>query len=132
MSYSPRPSAKGKGKDNKLRIALLGDGAVGKSSLTVQFTQKQFFTQYDPTIENAYSKEVVVDGQQVDLEIIDTAGQEEFSVMRGQYIRSGQGFFLVYTVTSQTTLDNLQAIVDEIHHIKGKKKMSCCTFRQQV
>nr|CAD7257894.1 unnamed protein product [Timema shepardi] len=50
-----------------------------------------FVTDYDPTIEDSYTKQCVIDDVPAKLDILDTAGQEEFSAMREQYMRSGEG-----------------------------------------
>ena len=62
---------------------------------------------YDPTIENSYRKQITLDNEVLVLDILDTAGQEEYSVMRAQYIRSGAGFLLVYSVGSKDTFQAL-------------------------
>ena len=59
-------------------VVVVGDGAVGKSAITIQLTQKTFVSTYDPTIENAYRQSLTVDGQLYVLDILDTAGQEEY------------------------------------------------------
>ena len=61
------------------KIVVLGSGGVGKSALTVQFVQGIFVEKYDPTIEDAYMKDIELDGEPVSLEIFDTAGQASFS-----------------------------------------------------
>ncbi len=68
----------------ELRIAVIGGGAVGKSSMTVLMTsQKQVKEgEYDPTIEDAYFMLSKVDGAPVYLEILDTAGQDEYKALR--------------------------------------------------
>ena len=48
--------------------------------------------EYDPTIEDSYRKQVTIDDETCLLDILDTAGQEEYSAMRDQYMRTGQGF----------------------------------------
>ncbi len=53
---------------------VLGSGGVGKSALTVQFVKGVFVEKYDPTIEDAYRKDVEIDGKQCVIEIYDTAG----------------------------------------------------------
>ena len=58
------------------KIVVLGSGGVGKSALTVQFVQGIFVEKYDPTIEDSYRKQVVIDGETCLLDILDTAGQE--------------------------------------------------------
>lgn len=56
-------------------------GSVGKSALTYSFKNNTFFEDYDPTIEDYYQKTIMVDDQFCRLEIIDTAGQNEYSPM---------------------------------------------------
>merc|ERR1711910_97282 len=90
------------------KIVVLGSGGVGKSALTVQFVQGIFVEKYDPTIEDSYRKQVEVDGQQCMLEILDTAGTEQFTAMRDLYMKNGQGFVLVYSITAQSTFNDLQ------------------------
>lgn len=57
--------------------------------------QGDFVERYDPTIEANYRKQVTVDQDAVMLDILDTAGQEEYSVLRELYMRMGDGFLLV-------------------------------------
>ncbi|NWR96892.1 RAP2C protein, partial [Motacilla alba] len=66
-------------------------GGVGKSALTVQFVTGTFIEKYDPTIEDFYRKEIEVDSSPSVLEILDTAGTEQFASMRDLYIKNGQG-----------------------------------------
>ncbi|KAH3742810.1 Ras GTPase [Pelomyxa schiedti] len=87
----------GKKFDN-YKVVLIGEGGVGKSAMTIVFTQDMFITEYDPTIENVYQKNITVDEQICVLDILDTAGQEEFSSMREAYFRQGHGFLLVWSV----------------------------------
>ncbi|KAK6009436.1 Ras family protein, partial [Ostertagia ostertagi] len=74
----------------EFKVVVLGSGGVGKSALTVQFVSSTFIEKYDPTIEDFYRKEIEVDGQPCVLEILDTAGTEQFSSMRDLYIKNGQ------------------------------------------
>lgn len=90
------------------KIVVVGAGGVGKSCLTIQFVQSHFVEEYDPTIEDSYRKQVVIDEGSCLLDILDTAGQEEYSAMRDQYIRSGQGFIVVYSVTSRASFQEVQ------------------------
>ena len=55
-------------------LVVLGSGGVGKSALTVQFVQGLFVESYDPTIEDAYKKQIEVDDKLCSLQILDTAG----------------------------------------------------------
>eukprot|EP00064_Thunnus_orientalis_P012970 superscaffoldBa00002054_g13006 len=96
------------------KLVVLGSGGVGKSALTVQFVQGIFVEKYDPTIEDSYRKQVEVDGQQCMLEILDTAGTEQFTAMRDLYMKNGQGFALVYSITAQSTFNDLQDLREQI------------------
>ncbi|KAG2215980.1 hypothetical protein INT46_007040 [Mucor plumbeus] len=105
------------------KLVVLGSGGVGKSALTVQFVQSIFVEKYDPTIEDSYRKQVEVDGQQCMLEILDTAGTEQFTAMRDLYMKNGQGFVLVFSITSQVTLTDLHEIREQILRVKGTENV---------
>ncbi|ORY24015.1 P-loop containing nucleoside triphosphate hydrolase protein [Naematelia encephala] len=100
------------------KITVLGDGGVGKTALTVQFTMSSFVEAYDPTIEDCYRKQWVVDDQPCLLEILDTAGQEEYTALRDQWIRDGEGFLVVYSISSRSTFDRVERIVDRVYRVK--------------
>ncbi|KAF8215489.1 ras protein [Mycena galopus ATCC 62051] len=104
----------------KWTIALLGDGGVGKTALAVQFTLNCFVETYDPTIEDAYRKQFTIDSQMSFVEVIDTAGQEEYATLRDQWVREGQGFLLVYSVISRSTFDRLESLRMSVKRIKRK------------
>jgi hypothetical protein len=70
---------------------VLGTGAVGKSAITISLCQKKFIEEYDPTIEDSYRKNLVVDESPYELDLLDTAGQEEYSAMRDSYMAEGEG-----------------------------------------
>ncbi|KAI0076770.1 hypothetical protein K474DRAFT_1597293 [Panus rudis PR-1116 ss-1] len=100
------------------RVAILGDGGVGKTALAVQFTLNCFT--YDPTIEDAYRKQMVLDNKMCFVEVIDTAGQEEYKTLRDQWVREGQGFILVYSVTSRISFQRLASFRQSLLKIKGQ------------
>ncbi|KAI9296340.1 ras-like protein, partial [Neoconidiobolus thromboides FSU 785] len=87
---------------------------VGKSAITIQFIRNQFVEEYDPTIEDSYRKQLSLPDGDVELDILDTAGQEEYSAMRGQYICSGDGFLLVYSIDSHDAFEEVKAIYSQI------------------
>lgn len=104
----------------KIKLVVVGDGGVGKSAITIQFFQKMFVTDYDPTIEDSYLQHTEVDGQWCMLDVLDTAGQEEFSAMREQYMRKGDGFLLVYSVTDKQSYENVQRFHTQILRVKDR------------
>ncbi|XP_064847908.1 GTP-binding protein Rheb-like [Oncorhynchus masou masou] len=82
------------------KIAILGYRSVGKSSLTIQFVEGQFVDSYDPTIENTFTKMITINGQEYHLQLVDTAGQDEYSIFPQTYSIDINGYILVYSVTS--------------------------------
>ncbi|OJJ72511.1 hypothetical protein ASPBRDRAFT_54339 [Aspergillus brasiliensis CBS 101740] len=100
-------------------IVVLGAGGVGKSCLTAQFVQNVWIESYDPTIEDSYRKQIDVDGRQCILEILDTAGTEQFKL----YMKQGQGFLLVFSITSMSSLNELSELREQIIRIKEDEKV---------
>lgn len=97
---------------------MVGGGGVGKSALTIQLIQSHFVDDYDPTIEDSYRKHCIIDEEPAFLDVLDTAGQEEYSAMREQYMRSGEGFLLVYSVTSRNSFDEINGFHRQILRVK--------------
>ncbi|XP_037983203.1 GTP-binding protein Rheb isoform X2 [Motacilla alba alba] len=77
-----------------------GSQLIRKSSLTIQFVEGQFVDSYDPTIENTFTKLITVNGQEYHLQLVDTAGQDEYSIFPQTYSIDINGYILVYSVTS--------------------------------
>ncbi|KAG1444130.1 hypothetical protein G6F55_012434 [Rhizopus delemar] len=99
---------------------MVGGGGVGKSALTIQFIQSHFVDEYDPTIEDSYRKQCVIDSETALLDVLDTAGQEEYSAMREQYMRNGEGFLLVYSITSRMSFDEISTFYQQICRVKDR------------
>jgi len=102
------------------KLVIVGGGGVGKSALTIQLIQNHFIDEYDPTIEDSYRKQVTIDAETCLLDILDTAGQEEYSAMRDQYMRTGQGFLLVYSITSRQSFEEIMTFQQQILRVKDK------------
>lgn len=107
----------------EFKVVVLGSGGVGKSALTVQFVQGVFTEKYDPTIEDFYRKEIEVDQAPCVLEILDTAGTEQFASMRDLYIKNGQGFVVVYSITSQHTFQDIKNMKEQILRVKNADRV---------
>ncbi|XP_043915262.1 ras-related protein R-Ras2-like isoform X2 [Protopterus annectens] len=104
----------------KYKLVVVGGGGVGKSALTIQFIQSYFVSDYDPTIEDSYTKVCVIDGKETRLDILDTAGQEEFGAMREQYMRSGEGFLLVFAVNDRASYNEMMKFHTQILRVKDR------------
>ncbi|CAO3627097.1 unnamed protein product [Mucor fragilis] len=102
------------------KLVMVGGGGVGKSALTIQFIQSHFVDEYDPTIEDSYRKQCVIDSETALLDVLDTAGQEEYSAMREQYMRNGEGFLLVYSITSRLSFDEITTFYQQICRVKDR------------
>lgn len=83
-----------------------------------QLCLNHFVETYDPTIEDSYRKQVVIDAQSCMLEVLDTAGQEEYTALRDQWIRDGEGFVLVYSITSRASFTRIRKFYSQIQRVK--------------
>ena len=104
-------------KDKQYKVVMLGSGAVGKSAITVQMVSGHFLSSYDPTIEDSYRTTINVNNQDIILNILDTAGQEEFYALRDQYMRSGDGYIIVFSITSVTSFLEVNAIKEQLNMV---------------
>ncbi|SJL00043.1 probable 24 kDa Ras-like protein [Armillaria ostoyae] len=119
------------------KLVVVGGGGVGKSALTIQFIQSHFVDEYDPTIEgkyfdsitlsvvliqrvDSYRKQCVIDDEVALLDVLDTAGQEEYGAMREQYMRTGEGFLLVYSITSRNSFEEISTFHQQILRVKDQ------------
>ncbi|XP_064385588.1 GTPase HRas [Halichondria panicea] len=100
------------------KLVVVGAGGVGKSALTIQLIQNHFVDEYDPTIEDSYRKQVVIDGETCLLDILDTAGQEEYSAMRDQYMRTGEGFLCVFAIDNMKSFEDIDSYRGQIRRVK--------------
>eukprot|EP00062_Callorhinchus_milii_P020341 gi/632975921/ref/XP_007904499.1/ PREDICTED: ras-related protein Rap-2a [Callorhinchus milii] len=88
-----------------------------------KFVTGTFIEKYDPTIEDFYRKEIEVDSSPSVLEILDTAGTEQFASMRDLYIKNGQGFILVYSLVNQQSFQDIKPMRDQIIRVKRYEKV---------
>ena len=97
-----------------LKVIILGDSGVGKTSLMNQFVNKKFSNQYKATIGADFlTKEVMVDDRLVTMQIWDTAGQESFRSITRSYYRGAAGALLVYDVTRRDTFEHLASWLED-------------------
>ena len=88
------------------------------SSSFFKLCLNHFVETYDPTIEDSYRKQVVIDGASCMLEVLDTAGQEEYTALRDQWIRDGEGFVLVYSISSRSSFARIPRFHSQILRVK--------------
>ena len=80
-------------------MIVYGSLGVGKSQLTMRYVLGDFLEDYDPTIEDWYRKLIDVNGQPVYLNILDTAGAQDFRSMWEELFRNWNIFFLIFSIT---------------------------------
>ena len=97
-----------------VKICVVGSGSVGKSCVTIRYLKNCFSYFYDPTMEETYETEIRYAGKYHKVEIVDTAGQEEFSSFLESSISHGDAFMILYAINSQASWWELQVLVDRI------------------
>eukprot|EP01118_Nematostelium_gracile_P000506 TRINITY_DN10574_c0_g1_i1.p1 TRINITY_DN10574_c0_g1~~TRINITY_DN10574_c0_g1_i1.p1 ORF type:complete len:183 (-),score=36.09 TRINITY_DN10574_c0_g1_i1:60-608(-) len=108
---------------HEVKIVMLGNGGVGKSAITFRFIQNKFIESYNPTIEDSYRKQVRVGGQAIVLDILDTAGQDEYTELREVYMRGGEGFIIVYSITDRKSFQEVSEFRDQTLRVKDKNNV---------
>eukprot|EP00948_MAST-09A_sp_MAST-9A-sp1_P001557 g1557.t1 len=103
------------------KITILGTGGVGKSTLIIRLVNGTFYDEYDPTIEDSYSKRFRIDGKLALLDILDTAGQEEYGSMQDQWMREGKGFLLLYDTTQESSFHEVARFKDKLCREKDQE-----------
>lgn len=96
------------------KILLLGDGAVGKTSLVHRFVEGVFNERYKATIGvDIFSKNVATPNGEVELQLWDLSGQAHFSAVRSKFYNKADGALLVFDLTNKQTFENLDSWLAE-------------------
>ena len=103
------------------KILIIGDSAVGKSSLLLQFSDQTFSDNYVSTIGVDFKiRSVTIANQLIKLQIWDTAGQERFQSITANYYHGSQAIALVYDITDRNSFDNLRKWVADVDRLAQK------------
>lgn len=108
---------------SKIKIVMVGDGGVGKTSISNRYLGSGFVDVYDPTIENYFNKQIKVNGKSIDLTIIDTAGQEEYEMLRKEQLMEADGFVIVFSLTDKSPMSQINMHHSDITEIDPKSKI---------
>ena len=107
----PDSSPKQSGGDNVIRLLLLGDSAVGKSSLLLRFCEGRFENNFVITIGVDFkTKNMNIEGKQHRVQVWDTAGQERFRTITPAYYRNAMGVLILFDVTNKKSFDSMLSI----------------------
>lgn len=104
-----------------VKLVLLGEAAVGKSSIVLRFVSNDFSENKEPTIGAAFlTQRVVIGDHVIKFEIWDTAGQERFASLAPMYYRNAQAALVVYDVTKPQSFIKARHWVKELHEQASK------------
>ncbi|TRY73986.1 hypothetical protein TCAL_10587 [Tigriopus californicus] len=93
----------------KVKVLMLGDAGVGKTSISRRLTEEEFHPSYVHTVGiDFFEKAIQIHDQIVRLQLWDTAGQERFHSLIRPYYRGASGVVLVYDVTDRNSFNNIQ------------------------
>ena len=99
----------------QVKVVLLGDSGVGKSSIMLSMVMRSFDSEKDPTLGAAYmTKTISLSNKSIKFNIWDTAGQERFHSLAQMYYRDANAAVLVYDITRKETYDGLMVWYDEV------------------
>ena len=107
-----------------VKIVILGKSLVGKSALTYRFICDKFPTEHDTTVEDQYKVSLTIEDIKCNLEILDTAGQDDYQTMLDTWIEFGNCFLLVYSIDDLESYKSLKTKLDRISQIKNNDKHS--------
>ena len=105
------------------KLVVVGAEAVGKSALIVQLITNHFIDDHDPTIEDCYRKQVLIDKKICLLDILNSAGQKDLLAMHSQQMRAGEGFLLVLDVTSAKSFEAISHYREQIKRVKEEENV---------
>ena len=117
-----------KANEHEIKICLLGDVSVGKTSIASRFCKNTFNENYINTIGGAYQQQNIVlnNGAKMKLHIWDTSGQDRFRSMTNLYYRDAQVAILTYDVTNEQSLESLNYWLQELNDKVDQDNMLLC------
>lgn len=125
--------------DRLIKLLLIGDSSVGKSSVLVRFSDDSFSSHFISTIGIDFkTRTMELDGKKIKLQIWDTAGQERFRVITTAYYRGAMGILIIYDVTNIESFYNVKEWIKLIatHGTTSVNKIlvgnKCDLFEQRI
>ena len=104
---------------NKYKVTIIGDVAVGKSSIISKFVHNTFCDYITSTIGAAFvSKKIIINDKVIKLDMWDTAGQERYRSLTPMYYRDAAAIIIVYDITSMDTYINAKIWASEVNAAK--------------
>ncbi|CEP00296.1 Ras family [Plasmodiophora brassicae] len=111
------------GARKQRKVVVLGFSFVGKTAISVRFCADRFNERYEPTYENSFRRVIRHRGQDIDVVITDTQGQDEQELFRNEYCLGAHAYVLVFSLTSPRSLQNVKVINDKLINLIGHTKI---------
>ena len=107
--------------EETIKIIILGDSKVGKTSFIIRFTKNKFDETYLSTIGVDYKDRIInIENKQYKLMYYDTAGEEKYKSIPKNYIKNMQGIILMYDITNKKSFDSIIDWISDVKEIKGE------------
>ena len=108
------------------KIIFIGDAGVGKTTIISRIMDNPFIEEYEPSIGVDFmSKVIQYNGQNIKIQIWDTAGQEKYKGLIPSYVRNSSFVFVVYDISVKTTFDNIPKWINFIRSIENTTIILC-------
>jgi len=105
------------------RVVVLGAGGIGKSCLSIRFIKGTYEENYDPTIEEAYEKVIAINGQPTRMQVVDTAGTEQFiAVISDMYLKPNSAYILAFALDDYETLKALEPLYKQLRNWESAER----------
>lgn len=114
--------------EQRNRVVLLGAGGVGKSSILKRFLFNTYSDTYQETVEDLYCREYVIQGADIRVDFLDTAGKLVFPAMRRLSITTAHAFILVYSVINQETFEEVKRLWEQIKEVRSNYEDIPCVI----
>ena len=109
------------GNEKRLKLCLLGNTSVGKTALINKFIDEKYQVDNEKTVEEQYDKYIKIKDEDCILQITDTGGLEDYQNTLSVWIKSSEGFLLVYSINDKDSFDGIKMRYEKIKKYKKKK-----------
>lgn len=102
--------------DEKIKLMMLGDSNVGKSSILSKYCNGEFLSRHITTVGLDFQiKDLDINNKKIKVQIWDTAGQERYHVITKNFFKGSDGFIIIYDITSRESFDNINNWIEQIN-----------------